>query len=313
MLRRESLNDFEWRRLVERLDKAVAAAARNYLRHLHVKRVPIRVDTWEQELEELRLAREPDYDRPGLPLVYALKYMPRRIMSILGAMLAIDLDRYPARVLDIGSGPGATALAIDLINAPRHVNLLGIEPSREMIAFAETWFTSRVTARYKVGSLGDGTLNRALIETADLVVLSASFPYYFDEWDPLLDALGNSEDNAGTMILAIEPEAKADILHSFGRRLRARGGPTETFCCHDLPETIKRDDIVLKEMGEVWKRLGSPGSVPPRTWWSPPNDRILVANPKPAWPRLGEGRTVVGDRRTRPGPARQTSQAKGVV
>ncbi len=53
MLRLESLNDFEWRRLVERLDKAVAAAARDYLRHLYVKRVPIRVDTWEEDLEEL--------------------------------------------------------------------------------------------------------------------------------------------------------------------------------------------------------------------------------------------------------------------
>ncbi len=217
--------------------------------------------------------------------------MPRRIMSILGAMLAIDLDRYPASVLDIGSGSGATALAIDLINAPRHVNLLGIEPSGEMIAFAETSrFTSRVTARYQVGSLGDGTFNRALIDTADLVVLSASFPYHFGEWEPLLAALGNYENNAGKMILAVEPEAKADILRSFGRRLGARGWPTETFCCHDLPEIIKRDDIALKDMQEVWKRIGSPGSVPPRTWWNPPDDSSSSPTPSP----LGRGLVRAG-------------------
>lgn len=109
MLRLESLNDFEWRRLVERLDKAVAEAARDYLRHLHARRVPIRPQDWDLELDELRLNREPDYDTPGLPLVYALKYMPRRIISILGSLLAVDIDRYPSSVLDIGSGPGATA------------------------------------------------------------------------------------------------------------------------------------------------------------------------------------------------------------
>lgn len=310
MLHRESVSDFEWRSLVERLDKAVATATCDYLRHLQVNHVPIRVDRWEEELDELRLAREPDYDRPGIPLVYALKYMPRRVMSILGSLLAVNLDGYPTNVIDIGSGPGATALALDLMNLPRHASLLGIEPSREMIVFAETsWFTSRITARYRVGSLGDGTLNSIPMETADLIVLSASFPYHFDAWEPLLSDIGSHADNVRRMILAIEPEAKADILDSFGRRLRARGWPTETFCCHDLPEIIKRDDIVLKEMGEVWKRLGSPGLVPPRTWWSPPNDRILVANPKPAWPRLGEGRMWIGDRHVRVAPSPRARRA----
>ena len=155
MLQLESLNEFEWRRLIERLDKAVAEAARGYLRHLHARRVPIIPDNWDIELDELRLAREPAYDKPGLPLVYALKYMPRRVISILGSLLAVGIDRYPTSVLDVGSGPGATALALDLINAPRHMNLLGIEPSREMITFADSSrFQTRVTARYQEGSVG---------------------------------------------------------------------------------------------------------------------------------------------------------------
>ncbi|MDP2674250.1 MAG: hypothetical protein Q8Q00_04995 [Dehalococcoidia bacterium] len=184
MLQLESLSDFEWRRLVERLDKAVAKAARDYLRHLHASRVPIRPDNWDQELDELRLAREPDYDKPGLPLVYALKYMPRRVISILGSLLAVDIDRYPTGVLDIGSGTGAT-----------------------------------------------------------------------------------------------------------------KGWPTERFCCHDLPEVIKRDDLPLGDMEEVWKRIGSPGSAPPRTWWNPPDDKFLIANPQPSWPLLGESRLAPSGRR----------------
>ncbi len=297
MLRLESLNDFEWRRLIERLDKAVAAAVREYLRHLYAKQVQIRVDNWDHELDELRLAREPEYDKPGLPLVYALKYMPRRVISILGSLLVVDRDRYPTTVLDIGSGPGATTLAFDLINAPRHINLLGIEPSQEMIAFADSSrFTSRVTTRYQKGSLGDGTLARLPLKAFDLLVLSASFPYHFDEWEPLLDAVGSYAENAGKMIVAIEPEAKADILDSFGRRLRARGWPTKSFCCHDLPEIIKRNDLPLKDMEEVWKRVGSPGSVPPRTWWNPPDDKFLIANPQPSWPMLGESRMALASR-----------------
>ena len=122
------------------------------------------------------------------------------------------------------------------------------------------------------------------------MVFSAALPYDFDEWDPLLGALGTYEENLGKTILVIEPEAKEDILHTFGRRLRARGWPTKTFCCHDLPEVIKRHDLRLRGMEEVWKRIGSPGSVPPRTWWNPPDDKILIANPLPSWPSFAECR-----------------------
>lgn len=106
MLQLSNLNEFEWRRIVERLDRGVSELARAYLAQLHARRVQIKTDRWGEELDELRLAREPDYDEPGLPLVYALKYMPRRVVSILGALLTSGLDRYPSNVLDVGSGHG---------------------------------------------------------------------------------------------------------------------------------------------------------------------------------------------------------------
>lgn len=297
MLRSDRLSVFEWRRLAEKLDRAVAEAARLYLQRLTSRHIRIDPERWSDELDELRLQREPDYDRPGLPLVYALKYMPRRVISILGSLLHILGDRYPTSVLDVGSGTGATALALDLLNAPRHINLLGIEPSREMTAFAEcSQYRARVSARYNEGSVASGSLSRLPLESFDLVVFSACFPYRFADWSPLLAALGGYEDNEGKMILAVEPDGKADLLHSFARRLRARGWPTQTFCCHDLPELIKRDDIPLKDMQEVWKRIGSPGSTPPRTWWNPPDDKFLVANPHPSWRSLRESRVIVRDR-----------------
>jgi hypothetical protein len=130
-------SEYEWRRLHERLDRAVAEAARFYLQGLATRGISVDAQKCSEELAELRFGREPDYDLPGLPLLYALKYMPRRVVCTFGSLLSVLDSWYPTSVLDIGSGPGTTALAMDLLNLPRHINLVGIEPSREMITFSE--------------------------------------------------------------------------------------------------------------------------------------------------------------------------------
>ncbi len=110
MLQSDRLSVFEWRQLVERLDRAVAEAARGYMKQLQARHIPLTPAAWAQELDELARGREPDFRTPGLPLVYALKYMPRRVISVLGSLLTLASDRYPTNVLDMGSGTGAAAL-----------------------------------------------------------------------------------------------------------------------------------------------------------------------------------------------------------
>ncbi len=285
MLTLDTLSNYEWRRLHERLDKAVAEAALSYLRKLAIRRIPINTQKLGDELDELRLGREPDYSMPGLPLVYALKYMPRRIVSIFGSLLSVLDGWYPESVLDIGSGTGATAIAVDLLDFPQHVSLMGIEPSPEMILFSECsdcW--RRVSTSYRQGSIIDLAKNIISFATYDLVVFSACFPYGFDDWSPLLAALGDYEEQESKMILVIEPDAKADLLASLQHRLTSRGWPTSTFCCHDLPDVIKDNSLPLPEMLSVWRRLHMNDSSQPRTWWNPPNDLYLVANPNPVQP-----------------------------
>ena len=273
-------SSYEWRPLHERLDRAVAESARIYLQKLASRRIRIKAQELSDELDELRLGREPDYDIPGLPLVYGLKYMPRRVVSIFGSLLRVLGDWCPTSVLDIGSGTGATALALDLLNLPRHVSLTGIEPSREMILFSEfSRHRDRVSSRYAQGSIVNLSNSGIDLEPFDLVVFSACLPYGFDDWSPLLTALGDYEGQDSKMILAVEPDAKHDLLTSFRCRLAARGWPTATFCCHDLPDVIKQDDLPLRETMDVWRRLGLDGS--PKTWWNPPDDKFLVANPEP--------------------------------
>jgi len=206
MLRPNGLNKYEWRRLHERLDRAVAEAARLYLQKLTGRHIPIAARKWSDELDELRLGREPDYDMPGLPLVYALKYMPRRVVSIFGSVLSVLGDWYPTSVLDIGSGTGATALALDLLDLPRHINLAGIEPSREMMAFSEcSRYRDRVSARYIQGSMTDLTKASISLDPFDLLIFSACFPYNFDDWGPLLTVLGGYEGQETRMVLVVEP------------------------------------------------------------------------------------------------------------
>ncbi len=285
MLTLKSLNDYEWRRLHERLDRAVADAALGYLLKLTIRRIHINVQQLSDELDELRLGREPDYNVPGLPLVYALRYMPRRIVSIFGSLLSVFDGWYPKSVLDVGSGTGATAVAIDLLNLPRHVNLLGIEPSQEMILFSEcSKWRDHVSTTHRQGSISDLAKNSVGFMTSDLVVFSACFPYGFDNWSPLLTTLGDYEGQESKMILAVEPDAKSDLLVSFQQRLRARGWPTITFCCHDLLDVIKDNTLPLPQITNVWRRVGMDDSSQPKTWWNPPDDKFLVANPKPVRP-----------------------------
>jgi len=281
MFLRRVPNDWEWRRFHERLDKAVAEAARRYILRLAAQHIKIDVGKLSNELDELRFGREPDYDLPGFPLVYALKYMPRRVVSIYGSMLRTLDGWHPVSVLDIGSGTGATALALDLLNLTRHVDLTGIEPSGEMVTFSEcSWYRNRVSSSYKQGSIGDLPKMRLSLEAFDLAVFSAALPYSFDEWEPIMTTIGNYQGKESKTILVIEPDAKQDLLDSFRRRLNARGWPTITFCCHDLPDVIKDESLPLPEMQSVCGRLGL--ETEPKTWWNPPDDRFLIANPRPA-------------------------------
>jgi hypothetical protein len=284
MITLSTLNSCEWQ-LHKKIDKVVAEAALGYLRKLTTRRIPINIQQLSNELDESRLGREPDYDTPGLPLVYAFKYMPRRIVSIFGSLISVLDGWHPKSVLDVGSGTGATAMAIDLLDLPHHVDLLGIEPNLEMILFSECFECwHRVSTLYRQGSIDNLAKDIVSFVNYDLVVFSACFPYEFDNWNPLITTLGDYEGQESKMILAIEPDAKADLLMSFQHGLRTRGWPTTTFCCHDLPDVIKDNSLPLPKMLSVWRRLHMDDSSQPKTWWNPPNDLFLEANPKPVQP-----------------------------
>ena len=285
MLQLDSLTRRQWRTVHERLDDTIADAASLYLQKLAVRRIPITPSVWSRELDELRMGREPDYSLPGFPLVYALRYMPRRVISVLGSLLLVSDGRAPASVLDVGSGTGATALALDLLDIANPIDVVGLDPSQEMTRFAESLrLSGSVSARYERGSFADILGGRRDLQSPNLIVFSAPFPYGFDDVGALAGVLGDYRSHRDRMILVVEPVAKSDVIDLFQRRLRGQGWPIRRFRGSHLPEFMTANDLPLNRLVRVWRRLGSPGSSPPRTWWDPPDDRFLVANPQPAWP-----------------------------
>ena len=222
---------------------------------------------------------------PGVPLVYALRYMARGVISVVGAYGLLSSQSTPRTVLDVGSGTGATALAFDLLHPVSRVSVVGIEPSREMRNLAESLsLRGLVSARYRQGSVADMIANPALVRACDLLVFSACFSYGFDGWEEIGAAIGNYRSSESGAVLVIEPDAKSDALDSLQRVLRGRGWPTVMATSRDLPAFMTRGDLALNRVTRVWRRAGAPGAHAPASWWSPPDDRFLIANPAPAWP-----------------------------
>ena len=190
-------------------------------------------------------------------------------------------------MLDVGSGTGATALALNLLRPTHRMDVLGLEPSSEMTALAEcVGLSGQVVAHYRQGSVADVLVNPQLLKPFDLIVFSACFPYGFDRWEDLGAALGDYQARDGRTILAIEPEAKSGALDSLARVLHNHGWPVAKSSSRNLPEFMTRGDVPLNRVVRVWRRAGSPGAYVPSSWWSPPADEFLVANRKPDWSSL---------------------------
>ncbi len=203
------MDEERWVRLADGVDRGVFAIWDAYSAG-H----PIAADQLAEgfsTLGALRLGREPEYGSVGTAAAYVLVYMVQRTASIALALDAAGLRAEPLRVLDIGAGTGATALALRLIG--RHTDRLTcVEPSAEMRSFIplKSGLDVAVEATLE-GVLAQETLAG---ERYDVVVLSACLPY---GWRPGSGRTGVAEFGAmlrnrlveGGTIVLIEPPAKS--------------------------------------------------------------------------------------------------------
>jgi len=270
-----ALQEAAWPVTLQRVDRAVADAAVGYLQDLRQRGVIIDPLAWVRELDRLASGRRLDYSHTGLPALYAIRYMPKRVISLLGA-LAFAGIRIPS-LLDVGTGTGAAIVAAQVLSS-RDAEYAGLDSSQEMLNFAaQTQRARPKPARFIEGSL-ESFARSGLPVAADLVTFSAPFPRDFALWSQLARVLESSQ---ATHILAVEPETRGFLLDAFSRTLASSSHwrISRSHTGH-LPDFMK-SDLPLPAITRVWRQLGMPGSYRPQAWWEPPGDQYLLATRAP--------------------------------
>lgn len=220
-----TLSAERWAGFATRLDRIVLDAARAYLQGLRARGVSIDPEGWARELERLIRGAPIDYGREGLPLMYALRYMPKRVVALLGALEG-GLGVPPDTLLDIGTGTGATLVALQLLHPMASTKVTGLDASMEMLDFARQTQADRV----QPASIVYGTIE-ALMEdptpfaSAEVVTFSAPFARNFDQWPRLVDALSRPAHTTRRLVV-VEPSFRVHLVDGFQSALDQRGWQT---------------------------------------------------------------------------------------
>jgi SAM-dependent methyltransferase len=247
MLLPDDFDDRSWRALMTRLDEQIEQATRTYVTMYSLRDDDIAVGF--SELAKLREGIEPDYGAVGLPVAYALRYLPFRTATLLASLTLVANCRVPRRVLDIGSGMDAGSLALGLWATDSPIEVVTVEPSEAMSNFAALLDVGSNSLRRPIpGTFADlvtGALGFAEM-SFDLIIMSACLPYSDLDWDSLTEAIGRLTREPSA-IIAVEPERKAAKLD----RLRTGFSGTgwfrcHIFCCHELVESLTSPRILLR-------------------------------------------------------------------
>ncbi len=210
----------DWTAVIRRIDTLSAAAT---LRDQESRRISMEeVAIGFSELAKLRHGSEPDYATCGLGTAYLLYYLAKRAVN--AAIACSTLRDLPAsvRVLDLGSGTNAAALALSVMFPWTHFVIAAVEPSEEMAAAGDAAVVDLPNvALRKVRATLEEVLDQDALagESFDLVIMSAMLPY---EWskNSLAERVEFGErlwnrTSAGGRMLVIEPAAKAWELNEF--------------------------------------------------------------------------------------------------
>lgn len=193
----------------------------------------------------------------------------------MGALSIATSGRPLVSLVDVGSGTGATIVAIQLLYASLEPPLTGVDASQEMVEFARrTQDARRHQAAFVEGTIESLINDPAPIASSDLVTFSAPFDRTFNQWAPLAAALDTTETQS---VLAVEPESRAFLLYQFEAAFRRHGWQTRRSGSRDIPAFMKAERP-LPGLTRFWRQIGAPGAYQPQTWWEPPADEYLIAS-----------------------------------
>ena len=218
----------DWDAIIARIDllAATAAVCDRTTRGIGVDELAIGFT----ELAKLRHGGEPDYSARGLGTAYLLYYLAKRAVNAAAACASLGEMPGSVRVLDIGAGTNAAAVALSVMYPSTTFAITAVEPSPEMAAAGEAVIVGlqNVSIR-RVPATLDDLLDQSVLPgmTFDLVVMSALLPYEWRKY-ALADRVVLGEQLLarllpGALLLVIEPRAKLEELEAFAACLDRTG------------------------------------------------------------------------------------------
>jgi SAM-dependent methyltransferase len=291
MLQRDKLDGGTWSSVVSRVDRLILDAVRRtaQAQSLDVGAVARGYD----ELGKLRHGAEPDYSAPGISIAYALAYLPHRVSSVLGVLSSLALPTTPRRVLDLGSGSGAVAIALDCWSAGEPIEIIALDPSDQMRMFAHHLTLSDNVSMRQINGRIEEVLapNSFLGEAAfDLIISSASLMYGVREASRIPAGIARYA-HPGARFFAIAPVAKEkellSIWHAFvlANWTETRLGSSEEFppCVREVRRMSWLSDILSNHHTEIYaacstlngRNLLGHQAFPVRSWNSSRSDLFM--------------------------------------
>ena len=211
----------DWRAIVGRIDRGAALAIDQDIARREIS--PCEIVEGFRQLTALRRGLEPDYGVRGVATAYAFLYLVQRAASIAALLSSELIPRKPVRILDLGAGCGALALALDALGL-RDCEVVAVEPSAEMRAFPLMKPGARLTVlKGTREDIADRSLD--LPGTFDVILLSACFPY---GWPGSGSRVVQTDFalalrpwlKPGGLVLGIEPAAKHAVADAVAEGLR---------------------------------------------------------------------------------------------
>jgi SAM-dependent methyltransferase len=283
---REALSTEIWSDIVAEMDIKISGAITAYIDFHGI--APTDVAHGYNQLARLRESSpsEPDYRLPGVPVAYAFAYLALRASSTLAALASNPRGFQPRRVLDVGSGSGAIALALSLLRPTEPIEIYAVEPSKAMRDFAELLPLSPLVKLKQIeGDLAALVAKRVAASNLryDLISFSAVFPYE-EELRVGMGAWLRWAAQSTDLLVVIEPEAKATKVKRILGELKGTKNCTTAILNPESMAKAAREPIVLDRTTRlkydlqslIWDNLEPAGKRifgdPPfssTSWWQP--------------------------------------------
>ncbi len=284
-----------WDRLVNGVDDRIERAVRSIIGTRGDTPRELAAGFNEMSKFWIRGGEDPNYDVRGAGLAYLLRYHPRTVSTAALVLPWLRLDA-GARILDIGSGADAVALAWDLMAGPPGIDLTAAEPSREM-RFAAQFISipeakvRRTHVEATFDDVASGT-SRAMSGQFDAVVLSACLPLDFitahrdSELRQIGSRLRDLLKSRGRLVV-IEPGSRVSVLRHLARAISFAGLASTIRRAVDLaPRNVslgRRLDRCTRFLIESMPGIASTGSLTTGAAMMPVDSRTGHPNPVVSW------------------------------